>query len=362
MSDDGEPFQGNLFPSSYVVLYCPFRTCDLDQPFKDAAKLLVHLEEAHGTRIESVNAVLPFLDRYLEAVAGSGLLSSNENGSLVIGAADAADTEIRDRLQKQKLAEMLDIQEKERCSLYKRSRQCLFCPDYTSSLKGLFSHMFSEHHFNIGLLDNLVMVEDFLRVLQTQLDQNVCIFCHNVFRTAGCLRRHMKNKRHYKIDPKNHHFDRYYIVNYIKCGTLGADAEKDEELEARSGEPENDWADLEMAVDHRSTCLFCEEVFEAPNAELTAHMKAAHHFDLAAIRSGDNMYDYIKAVTFLRNRMRELTCPFCHKAHGSQQSFGAHLATERHCRLPDRQVWDRPEFLFPLFDDDPLLFDFGEDE
>lgn len=223
--------------------------------------------------------------------------------------------------------------------------------------------MFQEHHFNIGLLDNLVMVEDFLTTLDSLLVRRICIFCHRVFRTAAALKRHMKQKRHYKIDSKNHHYDKYYVVNYSKCG--GA---TDKDVDEAEGE-NDDWEDLSEEIDRRTVCLFCPEIFNEPKTALLEHMKNRHNIDWEEIckeylaeddeENSDSTYEYIKLVTFLRKQMQDLCCSFCLKEHQSYEELEQHLAAEGHCKIPEKHIWNKPEYLFPLYDDDPLLFDFA---
>jgi hypothetical protein len=288
----------------------------------------------------------------LGELAARGKLHSSDTLT-VVGKDDSEDAEIRETLQKGKLEEMLHFQEVERTTVHKNPRQCLFCLEYSSSLKDLFAHMFREHHFNIGLLDNLVMVDEFLRELESLLQRNICIFCHCCFRSSGCLRKHMKNKRHYRIDPKNSHYDKYYIVNYIK----GGGAKDEGENVADDG---SDWDDLVETVDLRTTCLFCNEMFQEPNEEFLRHLQESHSFDFNEVRdlTESDFYLYIKAITYIRFRIRQLTCPFCEQAFEAEDELQSHLSSEKHCRLPDSKLWDKPQYLFPIYDDDPLLFAF----
>ncbi len=225
--------------------------------------------------------------------------------------------------------------------------------------RALFTHMYKDHSFNIGLLENLVMVDEFLKILSSLLSRNICIYCHNVFRTAGCLRKHMKNKRHYKIDSKNHFYDRYYIVNYVKGGPNSHNQTSHQEDVA----DESDWDDLIEEIDHRTTCLFCQMVFPSPGKDFNEHLLSAHDFDFEAERQrlmDGEFYDYIKAVTFIRSQICNQKCPVCDKEFDSSDELDVHLSVENHSRLPSKAVWDKTQYLFPVFDDDPILFYFGE--
>lgn len=366
MSEDGEPFCGELFPSSYLVLYCPYNCCDLESPFKEPQELVDHLKCAHKTVINKLSAVLPFFDRYLDGLKKLVSFDSNPDDSLVIGDGDEMDTALRDTLQQQVLVEILSKQEKERQTIHKKPRQCIFCMEYSPTLKDLFSHMYQKHHFNIGLLDNLVMVDEFLSNLENLLRRRICIFCHQVFRSVAALTRHMKNKRHYKIDPKNHHYDKFYISNYLKCGALGNGQKESADME--NGD-EDDWEDLDEEIDTLTTCLFCDCVFPNPGETFCAHMKAEHNLDWELTRKtfigdvtteSDTIYDYIKLVTFFRSRMEELCCPFCQGEFISREKLEDHLKEQDHCKVPPKEVWDKTMYMFPLYDDDPLLFYCGD--
>lgn len=83
-----------------------------------------------------------------------------------------------------------------------------------SARKEYFRHMFNEHHFNIGLPDNLIFSDQFLDILQARLDVGQCLYCERFFPTTDILREHMRKKKHYRINPTNHYYDKYYIINY----------------------------------------------------------------------------------------------------------------------------------------------------
>lgn len=58
--------------------------------------------------------------------------------------------------------------------------------------------MHDEHSLNIGLLDNLVFVREFLGDLRQKLDSLKCIYCELTFKSAIVLRKHMRKKKHFK--------------------------------------------------------------------------------------------------------------------------------------------------------------------
>ncbi len=89
------------------------------------------MEIVHGTKIQTESAVLPFLDRYLKALSRQGMFEKDNIG-LIGGSKE--DLSLRDALQKLNLQEMLDIQDRERKSLYGKAHQCLFCLEYSPSM------------------------------------------------------------------------------------------------------------------------------------------------------------------------------------------------------------------------------------
>lgn len=104
MSDEGEPFPGELFPSSYLVVYCPLKSCPLEEPFKEACNLLEHLKFSHNILIHNSAAVLPFLDRYLTALAENKRFDNLDKASIItIGSNDPEDCLVRDQLQQKVL-------------------------------------------------------------------------------------------------------------------------------------------------------------------------------------------------------------------------------------------------------------------
>lgn len=45
----------------------------------------------------------------------------------------------------------------------------------------------------------------------------ICLYCEKVFKSPAVLKVHMRKKRHYKINPKNKDYDRFYLINYLVC-------------------------------------------------------------------------------------------------------------------------------------------------
>lgn len=98
--EDGGSSTACVLSTSFSVVYCPFDSCFLDKPFKEARVLLSHLEESHSVRIHNPQAIQHLLDRYLAQLKAQGLLSGLE---IELGKKDSIDAEIREMILKEKL-------------------------------------------------------------------------------------------------------------------------------------------------------------------------------------------------------------------------------------------------------------------
>ena len=339
-----ESFKGELFPSSFTILYCPWDKCECEEPFVHGMRLIEHVKTAHDLEIQRPAAVLPFLDRYLEERISSREINADEDASL------------RQRLQQKRLEEILAIQEQERASSYRRGQQCLFCLDHLSNRYLLFEHMFRQHAFNIGQLDNLVMVEDFLTTLSTKIRKNECIYCEKSFPSGAILRKHMKNKGHCKIHPRNHLYDRHYIVNYLQPGVLYEDlpGDRDEKQEGKSAS-EEEWATLDDLITENHLCLFCP--LGQPSALLLfEHMAQAHEFSWRESVADLDFYDCIRLINYIRWRTINVQCFYCDRQCADSRDLQDHLTFHEPFVLPDETNWkNKPQFLFPSMEDDSFL-------
>jgi hypothetical protein len=339
--EEGGGFPAHLFPASFTLLYCPFDDCKREVPFKDPLQLLQHVDTEHGLIVREPSAVIPILDRYLKARA-------------TLTGSDGDDYELRNRLQQQRLQEILDQQEQERQDSHHRPRRCLFCPEQLSNLPTYFSHMFNTHGFNIGQLDNLVFVDEFLDTLQRKLWSHVCIFCEKTFPSMPILKKHIKNKNHYRIHPQNHLYDKFYVVNYLQVGKLydEAVAKMEKEVDEEDGDA---WEELTEMVDERTNCLFCQEISDDPEGCIE-HMREGHSFDWNEIKISLDTYEAIRVINYLRVRLSEDNgCIYCESIFDGEEELWEHLKQHLPHHLPNRELWDKTRFLFPTFDDDPLL-------
>ncbi|KAI9091719.1 hypothetical protein DFS34DRAFT_564717, partial [Phlyctochytrium arcticum] len=370
-----------------MIFLCPLPDCPADTPpTTNPTAALDHLRSAHGIDVKCAHHVLPYLDKYIDhyakLIAEQGIASvghksdqSTPDGHpvYILGHdSDLEDKVFREMLQSAKLNQMLKLQEKERNEDASQPRKCLFCKVVAPNRALLFRHMFNEHGFNIGLPDNLVDVTEFLETLQTKLAGLQCLYCEKIFKTSAVLRKHMRKKKHFKINPRNRGYDRYYIINYLEPGK-NWEAYENEKYESDEERKEEyvEWADWtdDDGTDDITMCLFDENVFPSALAAHD-HMVSSHNFDLRSIRDSLHLdfYASIKLINYIRKQTSLCRCFSCGVEFESIGELTAHLRdTTGHVTDipgPEASFWSDPQYLFPCYEDDPLLmFDVaGDDE
>lgn len=340
--------------STFTVVYCPVHGCDLESPFQGSKDLLKHLEEVHDIKITEPSGVEPFLDQYLDKYSGT-----LRSGMILGSSEDLEDVKIRQALHLKMLNGLLETQQIERNTIYKRPRMCLFCSVQSQNLSELFSHMFQEHHFNIGLLDNLIFVETFLNELETMTKfKKQCIFCMEIFRSGTCLRKHLKSKNHFKINGKDERWDQFYLVNYVNLVKSSRNTIANEENDIEEDGGVDEWEDLKDEIDLKTQCLFCNDITVDPE-RCFVHMKTEHGFDLKGTQREHKLsfYDTMKLVNYLRNCQRLGESPF-----GSSDSEEDTMEQFIMLRIPEMRLWNKPQFYFPVYEEDPLLTAIEDDD
>ncbi|NBO25143.1 MAG: hypothetical protein EBU93_07950, partial [Chlamydiae bacterium] len=297
--------------------------------------------------------VEPFLDQYL-----SHYRPNLKNDTVIGSAEDKNDLEVRQQIHLKMLNGLLETQQIERNTVHKRPRTCLFCSEICSNLPDLFGHMFHEHHFNIGLLDNLIFVESFLNDLEEMIKlKKQCVFCKELFRSGTCFRKHLKSKNHYKINAKDERWDRFYLVNYVNLSKSSIkNAEKDDGPEEENGIDE--WDDLKDELDLKTQCLFCDEVLEDPEG-CFEHMKSEHGFCLTDIQKRNKLtfYDTMKLINYFRHCQRHEISVF-----GPDEDIKDLRSRFLESQIPESKFWNKPEFYFPVYEEDPLLTAIGDED
>ncbi|XP_073253229.1 zinc finger protein 277-like [Porites lutea] len=256
---------------------------------------------------------------------------------------------LREDLQRQRLEDVLECQQRERSDTH-FSRTCLFCKQhFEGNRTSLFSHMTSDHGFNVGLPDNLVNVNEFLDVLEQKLTSLHCLFCEKLFKDRTSLKDHMRKKQHKKINPKNKEYDRFYMINYLELGKTWEDIQNENEVEENElrtdgSADEDDWSDWKGDLPP-SVCLFCEASFPV-TGEVLQHMRDEHSFDFLTIKRslGLDFYHQVKVVNYIRRQMYKKNCVKCHENFPSRIAVLEHMTKEQHFTLPeDKTVWDQPQ-------------------
>ncbi|KAI9140204.1 C2H2 type zinc-finger-domain-containing protein [Paraphysoderma sedebokerense] len=398
-----------ILPEPFMIL-CPFDCPNQNpEPYTNLHALLEHLAFQHGIKILDVAGVGGVMARYLDwwgerikndagfeaalkrfneereknptaavTMGSENLDPLSEGGrklkrkyAIVFGEpSDLDDRAWRTKLQKEKLAEVLKIQEQERAEEAHLPRKCLFCKTVCDNRVSLFKHMFTTHSFNIGLPDNIVYVNHFLDLLSEKLANLQCLYCERTFKSSAVLRKHMRKKRHFRISPKNKDYDRFYIINYLEAGknweTLQSKDHyfsSDDESPANTnvpsvaitqppkfsystsygtytslgshtgtyvshasfmtnttangeGDESDSWSDWNDEMEKEPCqCLFCDEICESAEscAAGRGHMVSAHGFDLKAVKDdlGLTLYQTIILINYIRRCSSTYTCFAC---------------------------------------------------
>ncbi|KAJ3076690.1 hypothetical protein HDU98_001152 [Podochytrium sp. JEL0797] len=295
------------------------------------------------------------------------------------------DLELRKTLHTNKLTEILASQTTLRTNP-PPPRKCIFCkltPD-TQSL--FFQHMHEEHSFHIGNPLNLTQIDEFFTLLENKMGNGVCIYCEGKFPDMVVLRRHMRKKKHFHVNPLNLNYDRFYVVNYADFeGRRWRDmeGEKDEPSRLLDGftrvgggpTPENDeddafedhtgdwddWkADLEDIGGEGTMCLF-EDVMLPTVEDAVNHLKEVHGFDLKAIKKEYDLDEYgiIRLINYIRGCTAEPSCFGCRAPFETLDELAGHYQNTLHhlIMIPEKSnsFWKDVEHLFPAYDGDPLL-------
>ncbi|ORX82882.1 hypothetical protein BCR32DRAFT_202345 [Anaeromyces robustus] len=357
-------------PLQPILVLCPFKDCEQESsPFMNPNDLQSHLGLIHNINISNIEHVIPFIEKYLNYWIDKIEKSENkiENFANIYSIPNKnyqkEDISIRQDLQREKLNEMLIIQDRERKDNNK-PRKCLFCKKIINERINYFQHMFDEHNFNIGLPDNIVNIDEFLYILQTKLNNLQCLYCEKIFKSNAVLRKHMRKKKHFKINSKNHIYDKFYIINYLEPGKNWENYVNDKY--ESDDEKDDEWDDWDEEIENEPTmCLFDEFVADSIEEALN-HMKNKHHFDFYDIqkKNGLDFYQCIMLINYIRRQTSLFKCFSCHEDFDSIEELGNHLKEKNHyTAIPPKDAensWNDVKYMLPTYDDDPLLHGFDE--
>lgn len=266
-------------------------------------------------------------------------------------------------VRQETLLNLLDQQLRTRMD--KSLHSCLFCRN-ECTIQLLFDHMLNEHGFYIGQLDNIVHPVRFLDFLRIKLSSAVCIYCRRDFRDIPTLRRHIRKRKHCRVDPADAFFDRFYLVNYAQPRVKKTALQEEEENDCDAGwqlipsfqrlaaddsdsQPEG-WSDW-SAEPVQTTCLFDNCTFNSA-LDCHSHMMSDHCFDLFAV---SDFYERIKLVNYIRKLVADFTCHVCEHQCDSTDELVDHFNDCAHGLMPASEQFKDDSNLIPFCNQDELL-------
>lgn len=286
------------------------------------------------------------------------------------------DLVLRQDLDKKLLKQVVDQHQFELTDKH-FSRGCIFCRDVIGPMRCDFiNHLYDKHFFLLGKSEKLVFVDHLFNRIEKQMDDLICLYCEKIFKDRVALKEHMRKKGHKKINPSNKSYDQYFLIHYHKerqSTNMKRKTKTPEPRRPAQPTPPTDLLTAEIAQDSDSdwsdwkeesqsvTCLFCPE--KQKNYEsLKKHLNAEHLFNLEDSLSNRTFYERIKIINFIRRQILNHRCIACEKKHEDRNALQAHLKEEQHCTIPSTDRWNQPEYFFPTFEDDALLYFMEEDQ
>jgi len=184
----------------------------------------------------------------------------------------------------------------------------------------------------------------------------------------------MRKRQHREVNPKNHYYDKFYVINYLELGKRWLEVlEEDFEdntpafIDSDEEEEEETWNEWEEEngpdSEVNAMCLFCEDVF-TNGAGVLQHMKEKHKYDFTQVIETEKLdfYDAVKIVNYIRKQGYNLSCFICGKEQLRPRSaLLEHLQSDDH--ISSKLVkanWDKEDYLIPTFENDDFLLLLGE--
>lgn len=286
---------------------------------------------------------------------------------------DKEDADLRSELARKELNIILKQHQFELTdNTFKRG--CIFCREIIEPTRADFvNHLYNKHSLQLGKPENLIFIDSLFDQIEHQMENLVCLFCEKVFKDRQTLKEHMRKKGHKLINPSNKLYDKYFMVNYSKDKPKSTNKKsrtgksvkqvKDAKPEESDGDSDSsDWSDWKENS-QLLVCLFCDEKCSSYDA-IKGHMKnGKHEFDLEKAFTDRSFYEKIKMINYIRRQIINNRCTFCQTKHSTKEELRVHLDTEKHCALETTREdpWNQPEFFFPTFEDDALLYFIEED-
>ncbi|XP_053679036.1 zinc finger protein 277 [Anopheles nili] len=358
----------------------PCMFCDNEYDFHSrdngSDQYLAHLYLIHRLVIADVKEIAclasycfywkeKFRDESVDKYCSSMLMNQLPDGTnsknekyFLLSDIEPLDYELRQRLRREKLDLVLTRHQFERTDR-NFLRGCLYCRDYRSDTRSEFiSHLYSKHFLLLGKPEHLVFVDELVEIVEDKLNRLLCLFCEKLFKDRPTLKEHMRKKGHKRINPDNHYYDRFFLINYRlkqKPEYVPIAQRKEESrVFASDSDSNSDWSDWN-GEEQPTTCLFCSHSVDNIDT-LKNHMVTKHAFDFDQAVAGMSFYQRVKVVNFIRRQMHIRKCIVCGEQFSDYDAICSHLVSAGHCRF-DKEAcaWDQPEYFFPTYEDDQFL-------
>ena len=172
----------------------------------------------------------------------------------------------------------------------------------------------------------------------------------------------MRKKLHKRINPDNRAYDKFFLVNYkldkLEQYQSGPKVGSEEPSCFNNDELEDDhWSDWGDEDETEVICLFCPKK-ATKSEDMRTHLLNEHHFELGTKKY--NFYEKVKLINFVRRQMHLVKCISCDEQFDKLVDLQQHMTMEKHDEC-DRKLWDKPEYFFPTFEDDALLYQIDDD-
>uniref|UniRef100_A0A2C9LJ23 C2H2-type domain-containing protein n=1 Tax=Biomphalaria glabrata TaxID=6526 RepID=A0A2C9LJ23_BIOGL len=352
---------------------CPCVLCDRWYPAYNKEDVLAHLVLMHKFVIADVNYIanLPAYLKYWKKrmedkpitefcskiVTNTGVKDeAPKEEFFLLCDALPEDKDLREHLQRKKLEAVLVQQQREREET-KFCRQCLFCKQtYCGNRAVLFDHLLRDHTFHMGQPDNLVFTDELFDLIQSKLDNQLCLFCEKSFKDKASLREHMRKKQHRKINPKNKEYDKFYIINYMVNVVCVFCFRQTKKFEKHWFRLLIDTFKVVKKIFH--VCLLYVSVFIV----FCICVCSLLVFSFPAVfKQITHILSVFNALYF---QIYHKTCYGCQETFSDKESLTSHMEhfPEHLKKVPDAAVWDQPQYFFPTYEDDTLLCQLDDDD
>jgi hypothetical protein len=118
-------------------------------------------------------------------------------------------------------------------------------------------------------------------------------------------------------------------------------------------------------------CLYCPAAY-SETTDLLHHMKVVHGFDFVSLRTELGLHFYqqvglvaslgwhlvlqVKLINYIRRMVHLGCCTGCSERFPSKDGLVEHLAWAGHHTPASPSDWDQPQYYFPTYENDNLLF------